>query len=264
MLGFVQDITERKASEEALRESNERLESRVAERTQKLSETIAELESFSYSISHDLRAPLRAMQGYSIILQEDHAQALGRDGQDYINRIARSAERMDRLVQDILVLSKVARSDLKLEPLDVSALMRSILESYPHFHSSKAEIEVSNPLPNVLANEAALTQCISNLLGNAIKFVGGNLKPHVKIWAEANENEGKVRLCFKDNGIGIPKEAHESIFDIFQQLDKKYEGTGIGLAIVKKGIERMGGNVGLISSPGQGSMFWLELRLAKT
>ncbi|MEO6034404.1 MAG: ATP-binding protein [Verrucomicrobiota bacterium] len=258
---------ERKQSEQALRESQTKLEQHaktleqsVLERTAKLQETIAELESFSYSISHDLRAPLRAMQSFASLLGDEYVNEIGEDGKDYIRRIVTSAARMDRLIQDILMFSRIARTDLRLQPVDVDALLRGILESYPHFDSSKADIQISGTLPVVLGNEAALTQCISNLIGNAVKFVPLGVKPVINIWAT---REGRVRIFFGDNGIGIPSYAHVRIFGIFQQLNRTYEGTGIGLAIVRKAVERMQDSIGLKSQPENGSTFWLELNPAK-
>jgi signal transduction histidine kinase len=135
------------------------------------------------------------------------------------------------------------------------------LESYPHLQPQDAEILLEGNFPEVRANEAALMQCISNLIGNAVKFVAPGVTPKVRIWAET---EGRlVRLFFRDNGIGIGKESHNKIFEIFQRLSPKYEGTGIGLAIVKKAIERLGGRVGLESAPDRGSTFYLELHNAR-
>ena len=247
-------------SAEQLRESHEKLESRVIERTIKLQETIAELESFSYSVSHDLRAPLRAMQSFGMILEEECGQQIGDLGKEYIRRIIRSAERMDQLIQDILTFSKVSRDDLALNPVNLNTLLKGILETYPQFDSTKADIIVADSLPLVLANDAALTQCLSNLMGNAIKFVAQGTKPQIKIGA--NKNGNSVRIFIQDNGIGIAKESHERIFGIFEQLDKKVDGTGIGLAIVKKAAERMGGAVGLESEIGKGSTFWINLKSA--
>ncbi|MFN7144294.1 MAG: sensor histidine kinase, partial [Myxococcota bacterium] len=235
----------------------------VEARTAALRETIGELEAFSYSVSHDMRAPLRAMQSFSRILAEECSEQLDPTGKEYIRRIAAGAERLDGLIQDVLTYSRVARTDLPLEPLDLGALLRDIIETYPSFQPPNARVELLGSFPAVEAIPAVLTQCISNLLGNAVKFVEAGVTPRVRVWAE-DRPDGGLRLHFKDNGLGIEAESHEAIFGIFQRVSKNYEGTGIGLAIVKKGAERLGGNVGLVSVPGQGSTFWLDLRKAGT
>jgi two-component system CheB/CheR fusion protein len=264
----IRDITERKQAETSLRDARDRLadqagelERLVAERTTALRETVGELESFSYSIAHDLRAPLRAIQSFALILEERCGEQINSQAKDYIRRITTAAERMDHLIQDVLNYSRVVRTDTPLNRVDLEKLLRGILESYAHLQSPHAEILVEGPFPDVLANEATLTQCISNLLGNAVKFVAPGLTPRVRVWAETRNR--RVRLSFQDNGIGIPREHQEKIFEIFQRLHSGYEGTGIGLAIVKKGVERMGGTMGLESEPGKGSTFWLELNAAK-
>ena len=272
-------------SERQLREWNADLERRVAERTASLEETISDLEDFSHSITHDLRAPLRAIRSFAQILGEE-CLACGRPkAQEHIHRIISAAARMDKLIQDVLQYSRLARSELKLASVDVQGLLRGIIESYPAFQPPHVEIQIEGPLPRVLGNEAALTQCFSNLLGNAIKFVAPGMRPVVRIWAEWQKAEGRrqntesaspdsaqlathntslpvVRLWFADNGVGIPKEAQERIFKMFQRLDKSYDGTGVGLTVVRKAVEKMGGRVGLESDPGRGSRFWVELRAA--
>jgi signal transduction histidine kinase len=258
---------ERERSEAALKDSQaqlaghaQRLEERVRERTAALQETVSELESFSYSISHDMRAPLRAMQSFAQLLAEDCGERIGPEGKDYIRRIIGASERMDRLIQDVLTYSRVTRTELPLEQVDLEVLVDGILESYPQFQPPHAKIEVRRPLPCVMGNAAALVQCVSNLVGNAIKFVAPDVVPQVEIWAEVCA--ARVRLYVRDNGIGIEPEAHENIFRIFYQLDRSYEGTGIGLAVVRKAAERMGGTVGLKSGLNRGSTFHLELNLA--
>ena len=259
LLGVAVDITDRKELEARLNDIQSQLEQRVNERTAELSATVSDLEAFSYSISHDLRAPLRAMEGYAQILQERLNKKLAPVENDFLTRITASAQRLDSLIQDVLKYSRVAREPVKLEPLDVEKLVKGIIRDYPNLQPPKAKIEIQKPLLPVQGNEAFLTQCISNLLSNAVKFVKPGDHPHVRVWAE--ELKQAIRLWFEDNGIGIAPENQRRIFGIFQRMHshKEYEGTGIGLAIVKKAAERMGGRVGLESSLGHGSRFWLEL-----
>jgi signal transduction histidine kinase len=167
---------------------------------------------------------------------------------------------MDSLIQDVLTYSRVARTDLPLESVDLGKLLREILETYPTYQAPAANVEVLGQFPPVLSIPAVLTQCITNLLGNAVKFVEAGVVPHVVISAQTDG--AKVRLLFKDNGLGIEKDEQETIFGIFQRVSKNFDGTGIGLSIVKKGMERTGGIVGVESELGQGSTFWLELTRA--
>lgn len=238
------------------------LELRVAERTSTLQETISELEAFSYSISHDLRGPLRSMRSFAQALQEDCGASLDSVGTDYVRRIVSAAERMDQIIQDVLVLSRIARTDLVLEPVALGDFIASLLEGYPQFNDGSARIIVSGPMPVVMANKAALTQCFSNLIGNAIKFVAPGVFPTVELSAVATAE--KVRVFIRDNGIGLERSFYEKIFGAFYRLHSSYPGTGIGLAIVRKAVERMGGQVGVESTLGQGSTFYLELQRAPT
>jgi len=262
---FFQDITERRAAQLALTEAHEQLadkakhlETLVEQRTAKLRETIEELEAFSYSIAHDMRAPLRSLQGYGQFLADEYADKVDANGKLYIERITGAAARMDRLILDVLNYSRLVRSELPLEPVNVEKLLGSIVETYPTFQDGGSTIQFKFPFPPVLGNEAALTQCLSNLLGNAVKFVAKGVRPVVRVWAE--QQGERVRISVRDNGIGIAEDQHEKIFAIFQRVNKNYDGTGIGLAIVKKAIERMGGSVGLTSELGKGSTFWIELK----
>jgi PAS domain S-box-containing protein len=260
------DITERKRAQQ-------KLEDLVDERTAKLQETIQELEAFSYSIAHDMRAPLRSMHGFANLVVEDFSEQLPEEGKSYLRRIASSAARLDRLIQDVLSYSRIVRANLPLQIVDVEALVREIVLSYPHLHAPGVTIDVQGPVPSVCANVAGLTQIISNLLGNAVKFVKPGETPRVRVWGEtvpcsaaSKEGTGCIRLWFEDNGIGIPKEWQARIFGMFHRLNPPdaYEGTGIGLAIVRKAAERMGGRAGVESEPGRGSRFWVELRLPPT
>lgn len=260
------DITDRRETEEALRRAEEalrkhagNLEELVKERTARLQETVHELEQYSYSISHDMRAPLRAMNQYSQFLLDDFEQLLPEEGRMYLRRISAASVRLDRLIQDVLTYHQIARSDMTLARVDLDGLSRAIIEEYPVIHASGAQVEVVSPLLPVQANLAALTQCLSNLLVNAVKFTAPGTKPKIRLWTE--QRDGWVRVCVQDNGLGIEQNSIHRIWDIFQQVHEcgAQEGTGIGLSIVKKAVERMGGRVGVESQPGLGSRFWFEL-----
>lgn len=236
------------------------LERKVSERTAKLQETISELQAFSYTVSHDLRAPLRAMQSYAQVLQQDCAERLDPVGNEYLARIVSAGARLDRLIQDVLTYSRISRAEVSLQPLELEKLVRDIIEQYPMLQAPAGSVVIEEALPQVLAEESSTTQCFSNLLGNAVKFIPDGRVPEVRISSE--EFPTTVRIWIKDNGIGIPPEHHERIFKMFERVDssKKYDGTGIGLAIVRRAMERMGGRVGVESTVGQGSQFWLEFR----
>jgi len=260
------DITARKQVEEGLRKAQQQLEGHaetlektVNERTVSLRETIEQLEEFSYSVAHDLRAPLRAMQGYAKAVLKDYGDQIGEEGKDYLQRISSAGLRMDALTRDVLTYSKVARASMPREPVLLDKLVSEIIQHYPQMQVAQAEITVESPLLPVLGNETWLTQAISNLLGNAVKFVPEGTTPQVRVRSESRN--GEVRLWIEDNGIGIKPEHQKRLFGMFERvhLNEKYEGTGIGLAIVRKSIERMGGTVGLESDGETGSQFWIQL-----
>jgi signal transduction histidine kinase len=261
-------LAERKQAEAALHESqrqlqdlNAQLESRVAERTAKLQETVSDLEHFSHSITHDMRAPLRAMTNFAAFLEEECVGCLKPESLDYFRRIKEAASRMDKLIQDSLSYSRIVRQGMPLQPVELTQLLHSLIESYPNLQPPQSQIKIEPDKLMVLGNEAGLTQCFANLLGNAVKFVAPGVKPRIRIWAEASQNaEHRVRIWVEDNGIGIPLQGRHHLFGMFQRLNNQYEGTGIGLAIVKKVVERMGGKVGVESQPGDGSRFWVELQ----
>jgi PAS domain S-box-containing protein len=247
------------------------LEQRVAERTAKLEEINDELKSFTFSVSHDLRAPLRAVQGFAEALLQDYTDKLDTEGQDYARRILAAAQRMDHLIQDLLTYSRLSRADFRLQPVDLNVVVADVLASFEVAgQEQKAQITVEEPLPQVIGDYSTLVQVMDNLLNNAIKFVSPDVRPRVRVWAEffssgsapsSGEERGWVRLWVEDNGIGLAPEYHDRIFQIFERLHgiETYPGTGVGLAIVRKGVLRLGGQVGVESSPGQGSKFWIEL-----
>jgi two-component system CheB/CheR fusion protein len=260
----------RKQSEEKLRQTQDelsrytgKLEKLTEERTSSLREVVQQMEEFSYTISHDLRAPVRAMQGYANALLEDYGEKLDQTGREYLERISRSGNRMDRMIREVLTYSRLARCEIVVQPVSLDALVREIVQQYPGIQASGGEIEIANKLESVVGHEPSLTQVVSNLLSNACKFVQPHTTPHCKVWTE--RNNGHVRLFFRDNGIGIKPEHQHRLFGMFERIhpESQYEGTGIGLAIVRKAMERMGGQVGVESDGRNGSQFWIQLPAVK-
>jgi len=266
----IRDITERRLAEAALLAArNEigrhalQLERVVTERTGVLRETISELEGLSHSVSHDMRAPLRAMQGFAQFLADDYGSLLDEKGLNYLHGIMRSSVRLDRLIQDVLSYTKILHAELPMEPVDLDRLVRDLIESLPNGQPIRPEIQIKGSLPEVMGNEALLAQCVSNLLSNGAKFVASGTTPRVEVSAEAIA-DGSIRVWFKDNGIGIAPENHERIFRLFERIHPaaEYDGTGIGLTIVRKAAERMGAQAGFESKLGKGSQFWIQLTKA--
>jgi PAS domain S-box-containing protein len=257
---------ERNRAEEALREAHalladkaSHLEGLVQQRTARLQETVADLEAFSYTVAHDLRAPLRAMQGYAEVLVTQASTSLSPQHQNYLQRIQRAAARLDTLTREVLGYSQLSRREVTLQPVDLEKLLRDIREEYPQLRGTDC-IEIRSPLLAVLGHGGLLSQTLSNLLINACKFITPGKTPKVVVRTE--EAGEQVRLWVEDNGIGIAPEHRDRLFKIFGRIhpDHKYEGTGIGLAIVKKAAERMGGTAGFESEVGKGSRFWVQLK----
>lgn len=242
--------------------AGEILERTVNERTASLREAIAQMEEFSYSVSHDLRAPVRAMQCYAEVLLEDYGGQLDETAKKYLERIINAGLRMDRLIQDTLTYSRLSRREMELKPIALDKLARDVARLYLDMGSSQADIVVEGQLFGVIGHEASLSQAISNLLHNALKFVAPGTVPKVRIRSE--RRNGDVRLWIEDNGIGIKPEYQHRLFSVFERIhpEKNYEGTGIGLAIVRKAVERMGGKVGVESDGISGSRFWIQLPAA--
>jgi len=262
----VRDITVRKQLENSLRDADLKLSRHAAElenlvnvRTAELRQSNQQLERFIYSIAHDLRAPLRSMQGFAQLLVLEHAERLSQPGRDCTKRIMKAAQMMDQLLVDLLEFSLVSKQEMQLAPVALETVVQSALTGCENeIIESEAQIESHSPWPAVVAHATTLRQVLVNLIGNAVKFVAGK-PPQVQLRSEERPN-GIVRIWVEDNGIGIPMEFHERIFQVFQRLHTtSYAGTGIGLAIVQKGMDRMSGRVGLDSTPGEGSRFWIEL-----
>lgn len=236
------------------------LEQRVQERTAALEESNADMEAFTYSVSHDLREPVRVLQGFAQILLEDYADQLDSVGQDFTRRILTSAQRMEALLRDLLSYSHLSRTELVLQRINLNSVVTEVLTQLEvQLHERQAVVTVEEPLLGLMGQHTILVQVVTNLLTNAIKFVARGEKPVVRIWTQKRDQW--VRLWVEDQGIGIEPKHQKRIFQVFERLHgtEVYPGTGIGLAIVRRGVERMGGQVGVESALAQGSRFWIEL-----
>ncbi|HEX7902018.1 MAG TPA: ATP-binding protein [Planctomycetota bacterium] len=248
---------------EGLKERDQRLEAEVeAARglARQLTAAVQELEAFTYTVAHDLRGPLRAMGGLSDLLLDDCRDQLDEEHKDYLRRIKDASARMDLLIRDLLAYSRLCRGEMKRETVSLSAVIDDVLEEMgDELAESGARVEVIPPIPPVLGQAGILGQVVSNLVANAAKFVAPGVEPRIRISAETRD--GWVRLWIDDNGIGIPPEHFSRVFRIFERLHPQdsYPGTGVGLAIVQRAIDRMSGRVGVDSRPGEGSRFWIEL-----
>jgi signal transduction histidine kinase len=255
------DVTKLKAVEAEMRSLNVSLEEKVQERTARMREALRELETFTYSVAHDLRAPLRAMNQMSEILVEEFAPNLGPEGREFARRIGQAAERMDHLTSDLLEYSRVARADVAIHPLVVRQVVEEVLDSLDgDIRQAGAQVRVELGEERIRGNHFFLTQALTNLIANAIKFAKPRIAPEVRIRSSAGE-AGRLRLWVEDKGIGIDPRHHPKLFRVFERLHPHgpYKGTGIGLAIVRKAVERMNGTIGVESALGEGCRFYIEL-----
>ena len=263
VVGVIFDVTDRKRAEEEARRLNSELERRVQDRTAELEDALREMNAFSYTIAHDLRSPLRTIaSGTDIILEE--SENLGEEAREWGRRINEEATRMDELVSGLLDYSRLSRQEIHLEPVQWEHVVDTTLAQLDREIREKgAQVVVERPLPRVQGHLLTLIQALANLLSNAIKFVARGVIPQIRIRAERLEG-GRVRLWVEDNGIGIDPGHRDRIFGVFERLHRRenYPGTGIGLAIVKRVLDRMGGKVGVESEPDRGSRFYLDLQEA--
>jgi signal transduction histidine kinase len=262
------EILRRQRTEAALLEAQTQLKSHAREledcvikRTGDLAATVKYLESLLYHIGHNLRAPLRAMEGYATVLVNEYGSKLDATARDYSAHISDAVTRMDDLIHDLLEYGRLGYAPLPMIGLALDqALDRVLFRLGFQIRASNAQVSIRLPLPWVRANSEMLEQVLTNLIENAIKFVPTGVQPRVEVHAETLGT--KVRLLIQDNGPGIPSAYQERIFGVFETLDRCKGGTGIGLAIVKQAMQRMGGAVGVDSPPEGGSRFWIQLSTA--
>jgi PAS domain S-box-containing protein len=253
----IEDITERKRLKSLATQA-----ARERELKESLEQQVAELDAFTYSVSHDLKEPLRAIEAFSQFVLEDCADRLDEQGREYLLKLANAAVRMKRLIDDLLTLSRASRESGRRTQVDVGRLVRDVVERMSSTVEGRgATVEVEDGLPDVLAEPTRVEEVFANLLGNALKF-NESKRPFVKIGVSALEG-GMATFYVQDNGIGIDPQYHERIFGIFQRLHRReqYEGTGAGLAIVKRVVEIFGGRTWVESELGAGATFLLTLPL---
>lgn len=260
VLAIARDITALREAQESLTLLNRDLEQRVAERTEQLHALNQSLESFVYSVSHDLKAPLRGVDGYSKLLQEDCSELLGSEGMLFINNIRGGVARMNELIDDLLDYSRIDRRTMERSPIELLPLLEQVIvEQLPDRELREEILNIAIQPISFLADRNGLKLALRNLLDNAIKFSSHNAAPSIEI--TATEGESSIIMSIRDNGIGFDLKYHDRIFEIFQRLHRieDYPGTGIGLALVRKAVQRMGGRVWATSEPGAGAAFYIEL-----
>jgi len=265
LVTVINDITIRKQAQAALEQLNQVLEARVAERTAQLEAKNRELEAFAYSVSHDLKAPLRGIDGYSHLLQEDYTDRLDDEGQTFLNNIRQATAQMARLIDDLLAYSRLERQSLRHVPISLSMLIDSLLrEQQEAIVSQKAQIVQTDLDHTITVDPDGLAVILRNLLANALKFTKEGESPVVEIGCKTAADSHL--LWVKDSGIGFDMQFQPRIFEIFQRLyhSEQYSGTGIGLAMVRKAAERLGGTVWAESKPGEGATFYIQLPATHT
>jgi signal transduction histidine kinase len=242
------EVIERRRADEALQE-----------RTAQLEAANKELESFSYSVSHDLRAPLRAINGFSAILQEDYKSVLDADGQRYLDLVRQGAERMGRLIDDILAFSRMSRGEIGMETVDLAEMTEEIFAELSAAAPGRVIRLVLGDLPSARCDRAMIRQALRNLLSNAVKYTGPRPEAVIEVFGTAGDAENAY--CVKDNGVGFDMGKGDKLFGAFQRFHSagEFEGTGIGLAILKRIVERHGGRVWAEAKVGEGAAFHFTL-----
>jgi len=260
MIGAILDLTQRRKAEEEIRSFKEELEARVEKRTVELARKNKDLEAFTYSVSHDLKAPLRGIDGYARILREEYAGSLGEPGCRYLDNICQAVRQMARLIEDLLRYARLDQGDAQFVSQDVVTLVhQAVAEREKELKLRRIET-IQDVIPaEIQVDPEGLLQALRNILDNAIKFTRES--PAARIEIQGRPKDESYLLSVRDNGIGFDMKFHDRIFEIFQRLERNenYPGTGVGLAIVKRAIDRLGGRVWGESSPGQGATFFMEL-----
>jgi signal transduction histidine kinase/ABC-type uncharacterized transport system substrate-binding protein len=250
---------QRRRAKEALDLLNAELETRIEARTNALHAKSRELEAFAYSVAHDLKAPLRGIEGYSRLLLEDYEPKLDGQGQSFLKTIQGAADDMSRLIDDLLAYSQLERRELKTEPIDLTPVVTALVARKRNEAARPIDFVVDVNGNSVTADKSGLTQSLRNYLDNAIKFTSKVTDPRIEVGSK--ESAESCVVWVRDNGIGFDMKHHDRIFDLFQRANvtNDYPGTGVGLAIVRKAMERMGGRAWAESEPGHGATFYLEI-----